>query len=237
MASKNVVSAYSLLTERCNSMMESKFIMSSNCIVAILKVVASIPCLTNYVVKCSQNFSFDQEFEKAASSSKFCLPSSNLDKVAFITSLLYKFDRKEIDLTKFIKVYFPSNDFENSYRMFCQDIIAPYLIAFNGILKEEDEVKPIVVDDNISLIDAIKNQVVQYITGLISIVSDDDMLKDEKKSDYLEVLNGFYYAFELNNVKMIKVVWIGLKSLLANYRLANSYMQAIEKILSQYAVL
>lgn len=237
MASNNVIQSYSLLTERCNSMMESKFIMSNNCIIAILKVVTAMPCLTNYLIKCSQNFSFDQEYSKATSTSKFILPSDGKTKVAFITNLLYRFDRKEIDLTKFIKTYYPSDDFENSYRIFCQNIIAPYMIAFNGILTEEDEVKSIVIDENISLVEAIKSQVVDYITGLIKIVTEDDTIKDEKKSNYLVLLEGFYYAFEINNVKMIKVVWIGLKSVFANYRTGSSYMQAIEKILTQYAVL
>ena len=138
MTSPSVKQAYSLLAERCNVMLNSKFIMSSNCIASILKVIASVPCLTNYLIKCSQDFSFDAAFNQATKTSKFQMPDDSKTTVALVTELLFRFDRKEIDLTKFIKIYFPEKNFEGSYKAFCQEVIAPYLLSYSTIMREED---------------------------------------------------------------------------------------------------
>ena len=236
MASASVKQAYSLLAERCNVMLKSKFIMSSNCISSILKVVASVPCLTNYLIKCSQDFSFDRTFEEATNTSKFTLPESPKSTVAFVTELLFKFDRREIDLTKFIKVYYPERNFEGSYKAFCQDIIAAYLLAFSTIMHEEN-VEDAQKDVNVPILEAARTQVTQYILALNDMITNDDSLKEEKRQDYLTMLNGLYYAFEKESAKMIKVVWVGLKSVMNGYKQGGSYMLAIEKIMQSYAVI
>ena len=236
MASASVKQAYSMLAERCNVMLKSKFIMSSNCISSILKVVASVPCLTNYLIKCSQDFSFDRTFEEATNTSKFTLPESPKATVAFVTELLFKFDRREIDLTKFIKVYYPERNFEGSYKAFCQDIIAAYLLAFSTIMHEEN-VEDAQKDVNVPILEAARTQVTQYILALNDMITNDDSLKEEKRQDYLLMLNGLYYAFEKESAKMIKVVWVGLKSVMNGYKQGGSYMLAIEKIMQSYAVI
>ena len=236
MASSNVKQAYTTLAERCNVMLKSKFIMSNNCISSILKAVAAVPCLTNYLVKCSQDFSFNKTFADATKTSKFILPDDSKTVVAFVSELLYKFDRKEMDLTKFIKVYYPETNFEGSYRAFCEDVISAYLLAFSTILNEEnlDDAQK---DINASILDAARSQVTQYILALTEQVTNDDSLKEEKRQDYIVMLNGLYYAFEKENAKMIKVVWIGLKSVMSSYKQGASYMLAIQKILETYAIM
>lgn len=235
MASYSVKQGYTLIAERCNVMLKSKYIMSSNCISSILKVVASVPCLTNYLVKCSQDFSFDAALEQATKTSKFILPEDSKSIVAFVTELLFKFDRKEIDLTKFIKRFYPEQNFEGSYQAFCQDVIAQYLMAFSTILHDED------VQDaqrvKAPILDAARTQVTQFIFALIELVTNDESLKDEKRKDIVEMLNGFHYAFEKENAKMIKVIWIGLKSIMNGYKKGVSYMTNIENILQTYAVI
>ena len=51
------------------------------------------------------------------------------------------------------------------------------------------------------------------------------------------MLNGLYYAFEKDNAKMIKVVFVVLKSVMDSYKPGVSYITAIEKILQSYAVI
>ena len=236
MTSPSVKQAYSLLAERCNVMLNSKFIMSSNCIASILKVIASVPCLTNYLIKCSQDFSFDAAFNQATKTSKFQLPDDSKTTVALVTELLFRFDRKEIDLTKFIKIYFPEKNFEGSYKAFCQEVIAPYLLSYSTIMREED-VEDAKKDANVGAFDAARTQVTQYILALTEKVTSDESLKEEKRNDYILMLNGLYYAFEKDSAKMIKVVFIGLKSVMASYKQGASYILAIEKILESYAVI
>lgn len=236
MTSPSVKQAYSLLAERCNVMLNSKFIMSSNCIASILKVVASVPCLTNYLIKCSQDFSFDTTFNQATKTSKFKLPDDSKTTVAFITELLYKFDRKDMDLTKFIKIYYPEKNFEGSYKAFCQEVIAPYLLSFSTIIHDED-VEDAKQTSGLGAFDAAKTQVTQYIITLTDNITADESIKDDKKKDYLLMLNGLYYAFEKDSAKMIKVVFVGLKSVMATYKPAQAYILAIENILKSYAVI
>lgn len=217
-------------------MLNSKFIMSSNCIASILKVIASVPCLTNYLIKCSQDFSFDLAFDQATKTSKFTLPDSAKATVAFVSEMLFKFDRKELDLTKFIKIYYPEKNFEGSYKAFTQDIIAPYLLAFSTIMNEEntDDAKQ---ESPAAIFDAARVQATQYIIALTEKVTNDESIKDEKRQDYILMLNGLYSAFEKDSAKMIKVVWVGLKSVMASYKQGASYLLAIEKILQTYAVI
>ena len=236
MTSPSIKQAYSLLAERCNVMLHSKFIMSSNCIAGILKVIASVPCLTNYLIKCSQDFSFDAAYNQATKTSTFKLPENSKATVAFVTELLYKFDRKEIDLTKFIKIFYPEKNFEGSYNTFCQEIIAPYLLSYSQIINEEDT-QDAQQDTSSTIFEAARTQVTQYILALTEKVANDDSLKEEKRQDYLTMLNGLYYALEKDNGKMIKVVWLGTKSVMISYKQGVSYIQAIEKILQSYAVI
>ncbi len=237
MASKNVTQAYALISERGKIMLDSKFIMAANCISSILKTIASVPCLTQYLIKCSQNLDFDLMMSQCTQSSKFVLPSNQKEIVAFVSQLLFKFDRKEIDLTKFIKNYYPAKDFESSYKTFTQEIIAPYILAFSGITREESEAQAEVNLDNMTLLQAVRSQIIQYIQTMVDVIVNDNSLKEEVRDDYLTMLNGFYYSFEISNTKMIKVCWIGLKSVLASYKSSASYMMAIDKILQDYAII
>ena len=170
MTSPSVKQAYSVLAERCNVMLNSKFIMSSNCISSILKAIASVPCLTNYLIKCSQDFSFPAVYDQATKSSKFTLPEDSKTVVAFITELLYKFDRKDMDLTKFIKIYYPEKNFEGSYKAFCQEVIAPYLLAFSTIIHDEDK-EDAKQTTSVGVFDAAKTQVTQYVLALTEAVT------------------------------------------------------------------
>lgn len=236
MASKVVTQSYTIFIERCRGMVNSKFVMSSNSISNILQLIASVPCLTNYVQICSQNFDFNKEYNKATASLDFILPSENKKIVAFVTNLLFMFDQKKLDLTKFIKTYYSTNDFELSYKTFCDKVINPYMIAFKDILLEEDKAAPDYLD-NTNVTEFAKNQCMGVITSLISIVSQDNNLSDEKKSDFLTMLEGFFYSFEISRAQMIKVVWIGLKNIMSSYRPAQSYLMSIEKVLQDYAVI
>ena len=51
------------------------------------------------------------------------------------------------------------------------------------------------------------------------------------------MLEGLYLALESSGVKLIKVVWMGMKAIMGDYRGGASYLKSIENVMKSYALL
>ncbi|MGN0771295.1 MAG: hypothetical protein ACI4MI_01780 [Christensenellales bacterium] len=231
--------AYQIFTMRCREITASKYIMSGNYIMRLLRYVAATPCLMDFVAKCNQGFNYREEFELATSGASFRLPSSKKKIVALVTGMLFEADRNQLNLNAFFIKYFGVSDYEEGYKLFCKSVIEPYVEAFAIILDEEDQeetpdstsVKDLPLSDNI------KEQIYPYISAMKEVVMSDRTLKEKKRADYMTMLEGFYYSVEMSNSRMIKVVWLGLDSIFESYRPLKSYVKSLRNILESFAVI
>ncbi len=237
--SSDIQLAYNTFEKKCNDIVHSNFIMSSNYIMSLLRLVAQTPVLMEFVAKCNQGLSYKEEFDLAASGASFRLPTSNKRIVSLVTGMLFEIDQNSINLNSFLIKYFGTTDYEEGYKMFCKSVIEPYCEAFKMILDdeiEEDNTRDVSAVKDVALSDNIKEQIFPYISAMNEVVVSDHNLKEKKRKDYLTMLEGFYYAIEISNAKMIQVVWIGLQSVVESYRPLKSYIKSLQSILLAFDI-
>lgn len=235
----NVQHAYEVFVDKCNAVCDSKFIMSGNAMIGLLRYLASTPCLMNCVSRCNQGFRYREEFTRAGSGVTFRLPDSPRKVVALATGILYEIDRGKLNFNAFLMKYFGADgDYETAYRLFCTTLIAPYAQAFGQVIREEEqEIEPEVEPDSKRPVShAVKEQIAPYIAALKEVIESDPSLTDERRKEMLLMTEGLTYAFEMTGTKMIGVVWTGLKSVFASNKSTLSYLRAMEKILNAYAI-
>lgn len=238
MANEGIKQAYTGLVARCNDLAKGRFIMAGNAIKGLLRYLASNPSLMGYVAKCNTGVDYKQEFQAAVVGNSFKLPPSSRGVVALVTGLLYEFDRGTQSLHKFLKTFFRSDDIDQSFRMFCNSVITAYVLAFKNVLDDKEEEKTARFGEGDFVVqDIVKENVVPYITSLTELVASDERLSDETRDDYITMLEGLYYAFEIASAKMVKVVWLGLRSVMEGYRNAYSYLDGMQALMQAYALI
>ena len=236
MSKESAQQAYAGLVNRCNKLKKSKFILSGAQIAGILKYIAGSPDLIGYVSKCNVGTDYRRELRDALAGEVFRMPSGSKAAVALVTGLLYDFDRNVISLHQFLRTYFKADDIDRSFMLFCNKVITPYVLAFKGVL-EGGEMDDDNRDPDYAAPDSVKEAIVPYITTLTETVVSDASLTDEERDDYVTMLEGVYLALESSGVKLVKVVWMGLKAVMGDYRSGASYLRSIEKIMRNYAML
>lgn len=231
--------AYQIFSMRCHEIIASKYVMSGNYIMRLLRYVASTPCLIDFVAKCNQGFNYRDEFELASSGASFRLPSSKKKIVALVTGMLFEIDRNQLNLNAFLIKYYGVSDYEEGYKTFCKSVIEPYIEAFALVLQDDlaEETPDVSSVKDVPLSDNIKEQIYPYISAMKEVVMSDRTLKEKKRADYMTMLEGFYYSIEISNSRMIQVVWIGLDSLFESYRPLKSYVKALRNLLESFAVI
>lgn len=238
--SDNVQHAYEILVDKCNAVIEAKYIMSGNAVIGLLRYLASTPCLMDTVARCNQGFRYREEFDRAGSGAAFRLPESDRKIVALVTGILFDIDRGRINFNAFLmKNFYGDGDYETSYRLFGKTLIEPYAKAFGKMINQEDaDVLPeLEQESKIPVGTAVKEQIFPYIAAINEVVENDAALSDERKREFLLMTEGLTYAFEIAGTKMIRVVWTGMRSVFAAHKPTQSYLRAMEKILAAYAVI
>ena len=238
MANESLKQAYTGFVSRCNDLSKGRFIMAGNAIKSLLRYLASNPSLMGYIAKCNTGVDYKKEFQAAVVGNSFKLPPSSRGVVALVTGLLYEFDRGTQSLHKFLKTFFRSDDIDQSFKMFCNSVITAYVLAFKNVLDEKDDEKAARFGEGDFVVqDIVKENVVPYITSLTELVVSDERLSDETRDDYVTMLEGLYYAFEIASAKMDKVVWLGLRSVMEGYRNAYSYLDGMQALMQAYALI
>jgi len=72
---------------------------------------------------------------------------------------------------------------------------------------------------------------------MMRIVDEDPNLSDETKEEWLTILDGLNFSFDLSRAKMIKAMWIGVYSVIKKYRPVQSYLREVKKILEDFALI
>ena len=235
----NVQHAYQIFVNKCEDVTASRYIMSGNKIIGLLRYLAATPCLMEYISKCNQGFRYREEFERATSSILFRMPTEPSKVVALVTGMLYEIDRNRLNINSFLMKFYGNDDYEESYRLFCKGIIEPYSRALGQVIADgiEPEDEPLQTESRLPVSEAVKEQIYPYICAIEETLESGAALTQERADDMRTMTEGLKYAFEMAGTKMIKIVWTGMRSVFAGYKPTVSYIRAIEKILVSYAIL
>lgn len=123
-----------LFLQRCDEVMQSKFILADTKIGELLKSIAASDLLYAFFREITRDFDYPAAKEKymnyAFASSKkrrLLFPSDPSEKLAFIFCLLVDLDNMTIDLSDFLREYFyEDGSVYESYYAFCNQVIKPF---------------------------------------------------------------------------------------------------------------
>lgn len=230
---------YKMFLKRCEDVCNAKFIISCNMINRLLQFMPNFSCIMQFIARCNQGENYRLLLDNASGGNIFKLPSSNKKIVALVTGLLFDIDQMNIDFNSFLIRYYFSEDYEDSYKAFCNSVIKPYAKAFGIMLEDDidDKEEEKLSEGQIISDKAIQEQLFPLINSIREHVFSDSKLSNAKKDDLLNILEGFIYAFELQNAKMVKTIWLGIKYAFNGYKDISVHLESINNMLQLYDII
>ena len=235
---ENLQQVYSGLAARCNKMKEGKYLMSTGTMTSLLRYITSQPALMNCLERCNYGFRYATELETATAGNIFKLPLGSKKVVALVTGLLFEMVRGTINFHNFIKKYYRAATVDMSFDLFVGSVVMPYLMAFRNALEGTAEEDSAADDDDDTAVGAgVKEQLLPLIMQFTEAVAADNSITDEAREDFYVMLEGLYYSLELSRAKMVKAMFLGLSSVMQDYKNGAAYIRAIRNILTEYAII
>ena len=123
-----------LFLQRCDEVMQSKFILADSKISELLKSIAASDLLYAFFREITRDFDYPAAREKymnygyeSSQKRRLLFPSDPSEKLAFIFCLLVDLDNMTIDLSDFLREYFyEDGSVYESYYAFCNQVIKPF---------------------------------------------------------------------------------------------------------------
>ncbi len=235
--------AFRLFDEAVNALIDSNFIITQKPITDLLKCLVFSDKLHAFVSDCVKGVNYQEEFEKAVTETEygpsFSLPPSNKRIIALVTCLLSDFDSGKRTLTGFLREFYPTNDNNQKYKMFCDGVLVPYLNAFRqSFLYDIDSTDSSFDGERTVLItEGALEQAAAVLSSLRTVFQGDNKLSQKKREDLFILTDGLYYSLEKGDPRLIKAIWTGLKLALAGNKKAERKFSDVTEFLALYALL
>ena len=235
--------AFRLFDEAVKALIDSNFIITQKPITDLLRCLIFSDKLHAFVSDCVKGVNYEEEFEKAVSEteygSSFTLPQSNKRIIALVTGLLSDFDNGKRSLTGFLREFYPSNDNNRKYKMFCESVLIPYHAAFRqSFLYDIDSAEGSLDAERSPVItEGVLEQAAAVLSSLRTVFQGDNKLSSKKREDLFLLTDGLYYSLEKGDPRIIKAVWTGLKIALAGNKKAERKFSDVTEFLALYALL
>ncbi len=208
----------------CDEFVAGKYILADLKIASILKIIASDDKLKDIISSCLDTYEFNTAFNRAVREEKDQLilnaPSNNKDIIAFVFSLLYRFDNKSFDFYEFLSKFYknPAEVQGKEFYNFANALIIPFKNAVNNMYSK----RHVLVEAD----DYQKNYYNRIMTTIRLIAKNVDTykLKINEKEEFTMLLNSLFVASEKNDKKLVYSLMIGLDYFSrANKRTRNAY--------------
>lgn len=217
------------LNNACDEFIAGKYILADIKIASILKLINQDEKVKNIVASTLTNYDFATHFKNAICENddqtvNFNLPQGEKEIIAFVYSLLYRFNTKEINFYDFLNKFFKIDDsIGQEFSLFANKIITPFKSAINSLYSK----RHIIVNSN----DYQKNYYNKIMTTIRLIVANIDnyKLKMNEKEEFSMLLNSLYIASEQNDKKLVFSLMIALDYFSrVNKRTRNAYLSLEE---------
>ncbi len=194
----------------CDEFVAGKYILADIKIASILRIIADDEKLRDIISSCLENYDFNSRFTHSihAKGNGYTLdvPTNEKELIAFVFSLLYRLDNKEINFYDFISQFYKNDDDipGKEFYNFANAIIIPFKSAVNSLYSK----RHIIVEAD----DYQKNYYNKIMTTvkLIAKNIDNYKLKMNEKEEFTMLLNSLYIASEHNDKKMVFSLMIAL---------------------------
>lgn len=238
-----------IFVEKCEDVINSRFIIADKKIRDLLKEVVTNKVIYSVLEKCLSNFNYEMEFMKARlpiveGQNKYVLvlPEDNEKLIAFVFCLLHEIEDKTRDFQKFLQDFFYNNgSYFEGYNEFCVKVIRPFMYTMRVLLKETDVTLEMEAasgkffGSDFVHIDAPSLNIILEICDqmALSVEKNKGVLKEERAY----IIEGFKNAAISKDRKLIKVAFIGLSYCLKGFKLCTKNMAKLEKLLKDLWVI
>ncbi|MDR1906307.1 MAG: hypothetical protein LBQ27_05300 [Clostridiales bacterium] len=233
--------AYEVLSAACRDLMSTKLILSSGKIAEILKVIATNDILKNVVADCMVDFNYERELKNCyydfGSKLRFRLPPSSKKVVALVVNLLYDFDSGAINFVEFITNSFHDVRSEDSYKNFGDNVLTPFLEHANKLIFLEKEFvvgEAEKIDERINYVNSALGERVDNIISRLHRLVIENVLPDGETIHFM--IDGLGYTLELRDIRLIKIAFFGLKTMLKGYRQFSVIVDELEGLFRMYSI-
>ncbi|MDR3292710.1 MAG: hypothetical protein LBT20_01240 [Clostridiales bacterium] len=234
--------AFHALDSACYEMIHSKLILNSARISGVLSAVASNELLKNLVADCMTGFDYDKEFRnclyKFGTKVHFKMPALPKKAVALIVNLLYDFDNGTINFVEFITTVFPEARAEDSYKRFSENVVEPFLEHVKNLLFADKEIvigETDRMDSETILVNSALNDKSDYLLKDFKRLAE-RYASETDRDTVLFMMDGLRYTLELRDIKLIKIAFTGLKSVVKEYRQFSGILNELEGVIRMYMV-
>lgn len=213
----------------CDEFVAGKYILADIKIASILKLIDADEKVKNIVASTLNKFDFVEYFkqnmvENSNETFTLIMPTDEKEIIAFVYSLLYRFNNKEIDFYTFLNKFYKTDDvLGQEFKKFAESIILPFKTALNSLYSK----RHIIVNAN----DYQTNYYNKIMSTIRLIVGNIDnyKLKMNEKEEFTMLLNSLYLASEQNDKKLVFSLMIALDYFSRyNKRVRNDYLSLEE---------
>lgn len=211
----------------CDEFIAGRYILADVKIASLLDLIAKDEKLTDIVSSALKGFDFNACFEslfKDKESFESSLPDDDMQIIALVFNLLYRFNNKMINFYDFITKYFASNDGAGKeFYNFANNIIIPFKEAINKAYSN----RHIIVDTS-----EYQNNYYNKIKAQVKLIlsnADNYKLKMNEKEEFTMLLNALYLASDRNDKKMVYSIMIGLDYFTKFYKKTRSAYLSLEE--------
>lgn len=194
--------------EACDSFLKGKYILAQNKIALILKSIDLSEKLKNIISSCLDGFNFSKKFDELVGENQIVtLPDDAKGIIAFVFSLLYNIDKRNIDFYDFLNVYFGYDELTNveSFKTFATNIILPFKEAINNVY-----VKTHILVDSKDYQSNIYNKLGKICDLNLKNI-DEFKLKDINKEELTTLLIAMQDACKKNDKETVYALLIGFE--------------------------
>ncbi len=209
----------------CDEFVAGRYILADLKISSILKIIAGDEKLKDIISSCLESYDFKVKFSQAVmeDDNKYTLtaPKEDREIIAFVFSLLYRFDNKQMDFYEFLARYYknPTEVAGKEFYNFANALIIPFKNAINTIYSK----RHVIVEAD----DYQKNYYNRIMTTvrLIAKNADNYKLKISEKEEFTMLLNSLYLSSEKNDKKLVYSLMIALDYFTrVNKKARNAYL-------------
>ena len=235
--------AYRLFDEAVTALTTTNFIITEKPITDLLRCLIYSDHLRAFIIDCKKGVDYETELATAVTETEsgyaFTLPKSNKRIIALVTGLLHDFDTGARSLTSFIQNFWPEQDNNTRYRLFCENVILPYKKAFRqSFLFDTDSIDaPTETEERVAISDSVIETAAPLFAEMRTVFVEDNKLSQKKREALIELTDGLFYSLEKGNARIIKTIWIGLRLALEGNKKAERKFSDISEFLALYALI
>ena len=237
-----------------DELINTKYIFSNKKLNDLMRSISNSKLFYSLFKFCTEDFDYERTFTECFvkgeryGQGKFNLPKNPKDQIAFIFSLLFLIDTKEVVLVELLEQYFYINSLDESYRNFTFQVLVPFknevLRAAEMMAEDEEIVTPteqishgvhkktitsvLTEEENkeiLRLLDESRSIILQY------------KIENNLKAELMELYNFFKEALYDSDPDKMRVAYLGYKYATLYHRKLDGTMLKIENILRRNNIL